>query len=199
MTEVIDFLLNLVKASLALFIIVDPVGQIPLFLGLTKDMPPSERRRAFNMAVYVGSSLLFIFALAGHRILQLFGITIYSFMIAGGVLLMLLAIRIIIGGEAAARFAHAEDVGVFPIAFPLLSGPGAITTTMIAIESYGVAVTILSIINIMAVTWILLRNVERVYAVLGRVGSEVIARVMAVLIAAIAVEFIITGVKYYYP
>ena len=198
MTE-IAFLFQLVKASLALFIIVDPIGQIPLFLGLTKDMSSSERRKAFNMAVYVGSSLLFVFALAGHRILQLFGITIYSFMIAGGILLMLLAIRIITGGEAAARFAHAEDVGVFPIAFPLLSGPGAITTAMITIESYGLVITILSIITVMAVTWILLRNVEKVYAVLGRVGSEVIARVMAVLIAAIAVEFIITGIKYYYP
>ena len=195
----LEVLTSLLKSSLALFIIVDPVGQIPLFLGLTKDMPSGERHRAFKMAVLVGSSLLFVFALAGSWILQLFGITIHSFKIAGGVLLMLLSIRIIIGGESGARFAHAEDVGVFPIAFPLLSGPGAITTTMISIDSYGVPVTVLSIVLVMGLTWVLLRNIDKAYTVLGRVGTEVIARVMAVLIAAIAVEFIITGVKYYYP
>ena len=195
----IELINGLLKSSLALFIIVDPVGQIPLFLGLTKDMPRVERLRAFNMAVVVGSALLFVFALAGSWILQLFGITIHSFKIAGGILLLLLSIRIIIGGEAAARFSHAEDVGVFPIAFPLLSGPGAITTTMISIESYGVPVTVVSIVVVMGLTWVLLRNIDKAYTVLGRVGTEVIARVMAVLIAAIAIEFIITGVKHYYP
>ena len=190
---------SLIKAIIALFIIVDPVGQIPLFLGLTKDMKREERRKAFSTAVYTGAGLLLVFALAGQQILLVFGITLYSFMVAGGILLMLLAIRIIVGGEAGARFATAEDVGIFPIAFPLLSGPGAITTTMITIQSSGILVTIISIIVVMGITWVLLRYIERIYAILGKLGSEVIARVMAVLIAAIAVEFIITGIQHYYP
>lgn len=124
---------DLLKATVALFIIVDPIGLVPIFSTLTKDMGKAEKRRTFRNIVYTGSGLLLIFALAGQQLLLLFGISLPSFMIAGGLLLLLLSIEILLRGERVQK-TPGEDVGMVPIAFPLLVGPGAITTTMISLS-----------------------------------------------------------------
>jgi len=189
---------DIVRATVALFIIVDPVGLVPVFSALTKDLPRTEKRRMFRNIVYTGSALLLLFALAGQQLLLLFGISLQSFMIAGGILLLLLSVEILLRGERVHK-TPGEDVGIVPIAFPLLVGPGAITTTMISIQSYGLEVAIPSILIVMSLTWIVLRLTDRINRLLGRTGSAVVARVMAVFIAAIAIQFIIAGIQYYYP
>ncbi len=190
--------MDIVRATVALFIIVDPVGLVPVFSALTKDLPRTEKRRMFRNIVYTGSALLLLFALAGQQLLLLFGISLQSFMIAGGILLLLLSVEILLRGERVHK-TPGEDVGIVPIAFPLLVGPGAITTTMISIQSYGLEVAIPSILIVMSLTWIVLRLTDRINRLLGRTGSAVVARVMAVFIAAIAIQFIIAGIQYYYP
>ncbi len=199
MTSLETFIPDLLRAVVALFVIVDPLGQVPVFLGLTRSMSKEARRRAFNLAIYTGSALLFVFALAGQQLLALFGISLHSFMIAGGILLLLLAIRTLISGEDMVKTSTPEDVGIVPIAFPLLVGPGAITTTMITLQSSGIVVAVASIAVVMAATWVVLRLIDRIYRLIGRVGSLVIARVMAVFIAAIAIEFILDGIRFYFP
>lgn len=186
------------RASVALFVIVDPLGNVPIFLGLASGLSEAERRRTHNTAVLVGSLLLFVFALSGQQILMLFGITLYSFMIAGGILLLLLAARILVSGGEMDQLGS-KDVGVFPIAFPLLAGPGAITTTIITLHSSGPLIALASIATVMPLTWLILRESDRLYRFMGRTGSDVVARVMAILIAAIAVEFIVRGIQFYYP
>lgn len=190
--------MDIVRATVALFIIVDPVGLVPVFSALIKDLPRTEKRRMFRNIVYTGSALLLLFALAGQQLLLLFGISLQSFMIAGGILLLLLSVEILLRGERVHK-TPGEDVGIVPIAFPLLVGPGAITTTMISIQSYGLEVAIPSILIVMSLTWIVLRLTDRINRLLGRTGSAVVARVMAVFIAAIAIQFIIAGIQYYYP
>jgi len=177
-----------------LFVVVDPVGNVPILIELTKHMGVRDRKRIFDRAILIGSSLLLLFAFAGHQILILFGVSLSSFMIAGGILFLILALQILVaGGE---RFlARAGDVGVFPIGFPLLVGPGAITNTMLAINSYGQVVAVLSVLIVMFISWLLLRGIILVYRFMGKVGADVVARVMAVFLAAIAVEYIITGLK----
>ena len=122
-----------------------------------------------------------------------------SFVIASGILLLLLAIEILVRNEWAEKFASAEDVGVVPVAFPLLVGPGAITTTIVMLQSFGVIIALLLISIVMSVTWIVLRLVDRIHSLLGRTGSAVVARVMAVFMAAIAIQFMLTGMQFYYP
>jgi multiple antibiotic resistance protein len=193
----LDFVFNLAKAILVLFIIVDPLGAIPIFIGLTGDMTENQKRRVFKTAFIVGFILLLVFAFTGLEIFNIFGISIYSFEVAGGILLLIIAIRVLISGTKPEAVESPESIGAVPIAIPLLVGPGAITTTIFNLQAYDVYVTALSVFVVMAITWVILRFMNRIYRVLGKTGSQVIARVMALLIAAIAVQYILGGVTHF--
>ncbi|MEM3676874.1 MAG: MarC family protein [Candidatus Bathyarchaeia archaeon] len=184
---------DLLKAFVALIVIVDPLGNIPIFSSLTAGMDGKVRRRTFNTATVVGFALLLIFALLGDQLLKLFGISMESFMVAGGLLLAIISIKILIQGGWEERQVSPEDVGAVPIAFPLLVGPGAITTTMLILKSSGLAVAVSAVSLVFATVWLILRFIDPIYNLLGKTGSAVVARVMAVFIAAIAVQFIFEG------
>lgn len=194
-----SFIYDLVKTTIALFVVVDPIGMVPIVLSLTKDMDPAVRWGHFRTATYTGSVLLVVFSLTGQELLMLFGISLYSFMIAGGILLLLIAINILLHGETTAKIGAPEDVGAVPIAFPLLVGPGAITTAIVTLAASGLLVAIPAIILVMYTTWVVLKFADKVYASLGRTGSAVISRLMAVFLAAIAVQYVLTGIRFYYP
>lgn len=187
---------ELTRAVVALFIIVDPFGNIPIFIGLTENISEVQRRKTFNTAMIVGFILLIVVAFTGQEILNLFGLSIYSFEVAGGILLLIIAIRILISGIHETADSP-ESIGAVPIAIPLLVGPGAITTTIFSIQAYGTPITISAVIIVIAVTWIILRFINGFYRVLGKTGSIVIARVMSLFIAAIAVQYILTGVTHF--
>ncbi len=197
--SLMDSLMNLARATLALFIIVDPFGNIPVFIGLTEKMDVIQRRRVFRSATLTGFVLLVIFALAGQQILTFFGISLYSFMIAGGILLLIIAIKLLIEGEWWNPEGSLESLSAVPIAVPLLVGPGAITATILNLQEFGIAITLVAVVVVFIIVWIVMRAVEPVNRVLGKSGSQIIARVMALFIAAIAVQYILTGVTYYLP
>lgn len=193
-----DFISEVGKAAIALFIIVDPFGNIPIFMGLTENVPESKRKKLYNTAVIVGTILLLVFAFTGTEILTLFGLSIYSFEVAGGILLLIIAIRILVLGSMHENIESPESLGAVPIAIPLLVGPGAITTTIFSIQLYENAVpAIVAVVIVMAITWVILRYIDKIYKLLGKTGSLVIARVMALLIAAIAVQYILTGITHF--
>lgn len=191
-----DFISELVKAIIALFIIVDPLGNIPIFTGLTGNMEVPARKKVYNTAVLVGFILLLVFAFTGQEILNLFGLSIYSFEVAGGILLLIIAIRILISGVHE-TVESPESIGAVPIAIPFLVGPGAITTTIFNLQAYGTLTAILAVVAVLSLTWIILRYINGIYKFLGKTGSLVIARVMALLIAAIATQYILTGVTHF--
>ena len=192
-----DFITEFIKASIALFIIVDPLGNIPIFVGLTEKLGEPQRQRVFNVATLVGVILLLLFAFTGLEILSIFGLSIYSFQVAGGILLLIISIRILISGSFHEEIESPESIGAVPIAMPLLVGPGAITTTIFNLQAYGIVVTILTVIVVLTVTWVILRFMHGIYRFLGKTGAIVIARVMALLIAAIAIQYILTGVTHF--
>jgi len=193
--SLLSILPDLIKSFISLFVVVDPFGNIPIFIGLTEKMDGEKRRKIFNTATVTSFILLLAFALVGKEILNIFGITLESFMIAGGILLLIIAIRLLVVGEWEEHDLSPESIGVVPIAVPLLAGPGAITTTIINLQSYGILITIFSVIFVFIIVWLTLRFIEPIYKVLGKNGSVVIARVMALLIAAIAIQYIIEGLK----
>ncbi|MEM2897528.1 MAG: MarC family protein, partial [Candidatus Bathyarchaeia archaeon] len=180
---------------IALLVIVDPLGNIPLFISMTERMSLKERRKTFNLASIMAFILLLIFAIIGQSLLSLFGISLHSFMIAGGILLLIIAIKILIYGGWREKELSSESIGIVPIAFPLLVGPGAITTTVVLLQTTGFHLTITAVFIVFIIVWLLLHFIDRIYNLLGRTGSDVIARVMAVFIAAMAVEFIMKGIK----
>jgi multiple antibiotic resistance protein len=162
-------------------------------------MGKNERKAVSKIAIITAAGLLIAFAVAGTQILTLFGITINSFMVAGGILLFIVSIELLTYGawrfSGGARTDTGES-GVVPLAFPLLAGPGAITSVMISFQSAGLIVTLLSISIVIIITYIILLLVNPIYKVLGRRGSMIFTRVFAVLVAAIAVQYIVQGVKH---
>ena len=192
-----DFITELSRAAIALFIIVDPFGNIPIFEGLTQNIPDAQKKKIYNTATVVGMALLLVFAFTGQEIFSFFGLSIYSFEVAGGLLLLIIAIRILITGNIHEDTESPESLGAVPIAIPLLVGPGAITTTILNLQAYGIVIATLAVLIVLSLTWVILRYINGIYKFLGKTGSLVIARVMALLIAAIAVQYILTGVTHF--
>ncbi len=190
---------ELARQVLALFIVVDPLGNIPIIISLTKDLCPSARREAFRTATVVGLVLLSTFAVVGDKILSFFRVTLSDLMIAGGVLLFIIAVRIIVSGGRTGLVKPGESVGAVPIAVPLLVGPGAITTTIVSLRSSGVLITLLSILIVFSLVGAVFYFIEPLHRFLGKTGSVVIERVMAMLLTTIAVSYILTGLKETFP
>lgn len=187
------FLGPLIKATIALFIITDPLGLIPVFMALTQSFTPAERQKTLSQATFAALLLLLLFAFTGTAILKLLGITLEDFEIAGGVLLLVIALQVV----NSAHYGQAAGArpGVVPIAVPLLVGPGAITTTIVLIGLYGLWITVAAVLIAFAVSFLIFRFVGLFYRLLGEVGSDVIAKIMGMLLAAIAIRFIREGIQ----
>ncbi len=188
-----DLALSLVQVFIMLFVIMDPPGCIPIFMALTKDVSKEERERELNHAVAVASILLLLFAFLGKIVLDVLGITLNSFMIAGGILLLLIAFDLL-RGEHKYGVRGGSSVGAVPLGIPLLAGPGAITAVMVIIQSYGVGFVLFAIFSAIIATKLVLGQSERIFRIIGKVGSEVLSRVMGIIVAAIAIQFIMDGI-----
>jgi multiple antibiotic resistance protein len=189
----------------AIFAIVDPIGNIPLFYTLTERFSREERLRIAKKAVISATIALIVFGLVGNYIFIVFSITIPGFRIAGGILLFRVAFSMLYGttpGTKTTEKEHDESlekemIGVIPMGIPLLAGPGAISTVMLYTSQGNLINTVIVFISIFTtfvITYLLLRNVDRIFLKLGKIGSLAISRVMGLILAAIAVQFIINGV-----
>ena len=186
---------DLLRATISLFAVINPIGTIPLFASITQKMQKKERDRVLKTTVITASALLMIFAVAGTQILSIFGITISSFMIAGGILLFVVSIELLTHGGWRFGGTVSDESGVVPLAFPLLAGPGAITTVILSFQMSGLMVTILSIAIVMGITYVVFILTGKIYKILGRRGSLIVTRIFAVLVAAIAVQYVVDGLK----
>jgi multiple antibiotic resistance protein len=195
-----------VTAFTTLFIIIDPPGLAPLYLALTRGMTDAERRAIGLRACLVAGVLMLVFLFLGQAVLDFVGITVPAFRIAGGVLLFLTALDMLFERRQERRKENAEDgpdpghdPSVFPLALPLIVGPGAITTIiLLAGRAAGPAdlalVTVIMAANLLIVMgfFVAAPAVERM---LGRVGINVVTRVLGMLLAALAVQFILDGLR----
>ncbi|MEM0349068.1 MAG: MarC family protein [Candidatus Caldarchaeum sp.] len=187
-----EVFLELLKAIVSLFIIVDPVGVLPFVVSLTGGLSTHERRRLVDRSVVAGTFLLLVFSIGGQGVLWVLGIELPSFTVAGGLLLLILALRILVqGGEGWGT--QGKTSGVFPIAFPLLAGPGAITTVIFSINSLGIPFSVITVLIVMGLTWLILRSIEPVLRAIGESGADAVARIMSVFVAAIGVQYIVSG------
>lgn len=184
---------ELIRASVSLFIVMDPIGLVPLIASLTSKLSMEKSRSVVRSTIYTASALLLAFAIAGHYILEAFGISLSSFRIAGGLLLLLLSFELLLKGWELKG--NEISIGAVPLAFPLLVGPGAITTILISLERYGMLVTMLSVAIVLALTMFTFSFMHTLNRLLGNLGSLIVSRVMAILIAGIAIEFILSGIE----
>lgn len=186
---------SLLKATISLFAVINPIGTIPLFVNITHKMQEKERNSIVKTTVITAGGLLMIFAIAGTQILSIFGITLSSFMIAGGILLFVVSIELLTHGGWRFGGTISDESGIVPLAFPLLAGPGAITTVILSFQTSGLMVTLLSIAIVIGITCVIFFLTGSIYRILGRRGSLIITRILAVLVAAIAVQYVVDGLK----
>ena len=200
----IDLLYGLMVFT-AIFAIVDPVGNIPIFYTITQRFSREERIQIAKKAIIAAMVTLIVFGLIGQYIFTLFSITIPAFRIAGGLLLFRVAFNMLYGVTPGTKSTQAEKeetlekdmLGIVPIGIPLLAGPGAISTVMLYNSQGNILSSVFVFISIFAtllITYVLLRNVDKIFNRLGRVGSLAISRIMGLILAAIAIQFIINGV-----
>jgi len=197
------------KIFLSLFAILDPIGMIPIIIAFTIGLTPQKRARIGRMASLSVFGILLTALLIGELVLEFFGISIHSFRVAGGILLLLMSIAMLFGnkdkpspndsvdGETTSSFA------IVPLSTPLLAGPGAISTIILdAHKSHGIghfAVMGLEIIVLSFIVWLTFLIAPWISQRLGRIGSDVFSRLMGLILASIAVEFIAGGLRGLFP
>ncbi|MFH1510976.1 MAG: MarC family protein [Candidatus Woesearchaeota archaeon] len=186
------FLYNLAKCFFALFVIIDPFLGLAMFISLTKKLSARERAEQASIAVFVAFGLLVVFLLLGVLVLELLGISFASFVVAGGIILLVLGIQVVLGIEFHKK--RQRKAAAVLIGTPLLCGPGAMTTIIILGDQYGYLVPVVAAAIALAMTWFMLYNAKRIQAFFGERLVEVLSRVLGLVIAALAIEFIKDGV-----
>ena len=186
--------------------IVDPVAVIPAYLAITLGQDAAQRRRTARRACVAATLLLVVFAAVGQLIFKVFGITMPAFRIAGGLILWFVAMDMLRGERSTQEGSPEivegrakEDVALTPLAMPMLAGPGAISTVMVlaaqAATPARTAVVYASVVLTGAISWVTLVVAERFVQRLGETGIRVMTRIMGLLLAAIAVQFVLTGIR----
>src|SRR5207244_2171231 len=198
------------KFFVVFFVVVEPVSLIPVFSALTQGATKSYKHRMAVKAVMVAAVILLLFALAGAPFLKLMGITLEAFRIFGGLLLFLLALEMVFARESGTRTSSGEaaesrrraDISVFPIAFPFIAGPGALATILlwfgpihIASQTVLFLGLLIAAALVLAIALVMMWLADRLMSVIGVTGANVAGRLSGVILGALAVQFVIDGVR----
>ncbi len=184
-------LLSIVKAFFAVFGVMDPMGNTPVFVSLTDKLDNQTKRSLALKAVLRAGVILLAFLFLGNGMLSFFHISLPSFRIAGGIILILIGLQILFGAKFGTETEMtSEDISAVPLATPLIAGPGTITAVIIFAKEYGYAITIVSIIANLAVSWLLFCYAHQIVKFLGKSGTLMFMKFMSLILVAIGVEFI---------
>ena len=195
-----------VSAFVTLLVVVDPIGLVPVFAGLTAGLPQQARQQVALRACVIAAAILFGTAIAGEFLLRNLGITPPAFEIAGGLLLFLVAAEMVIGTrlQEQSRTAeqaieeHVRNIAAFPIAIPLMAGPGAIAAVLLSSAAYTGLMFFLLLVIIAAVcgaTLAAFHFADRITRLIGITGNVVLSKLLGIILAALAVQYVIDGIR----
>jgi multiple antibiotic resistance protein len=192
----VELLRELALTFVPLFFAMDAVGNLPIFLALTQEVEPKHRRRAVHVATLTALGVGLGFVALGKAIFSLLGIEVADFLMAGGIILLILAIRYLITGKIVETedLSASETVGVVPLGTPLVVGPAVLASLLLLIGQYRIPIVLSSFILNLAIQWVLFRQANRIVDVLGRTGVNAVSKIVMLLLAAIAVKMIRQGV-----
>lgn len=187
----------LVQTFIAVFVLADAVGNIPIVLILTKGMTPEERNRVIDKAIVVAIAVLLMFVFTGQLILTYLEISMASLRVAGGLLLLLVALQMLRGELDTPILEEGRDVAITPLALPLLAGPGTLTTVMLLTSQSQLPYlgVVLGIVAAMFISWLILRLGTYIDKWIGAEGGVIITQLFGFLLAALAVEIGSTGIR----
>jgi multiple antibiotic resistance protein len=207
MVEVIGLKITneLLRAIVGIFVIVDPIGSVGIFLSVTAGFTQIKKEKAARFAGITVAAVLVIAALMGQAILDLFGIRLAAFSVAGGILFLILAVEMI-RGEGASQFYKLVErpeqlpaAAIVPLGVPLMAGPGAISTVILASPGsanwFETAILISSIAVLGLITWLCFSYAQHIGKLIGDIGIQLISRIMGLILAALAVEYMVKGIQ----
>ncbi len=200
---------QLVKTFIVFFLVIEPISMVPMFGALTRGGEPGYRRRMAYKSVAISALIFIVFALGGDLVLQALGISVNAFKIAGGALLFLLSVDMVFARQSGLRSTtvreqdearYREDISVFPMAFPLIAGPGALATLLLfVVETRGQPLALLALLGVimvvLALTLALLLLTTRLMKIMGVTGANVVSRLLGVVLAALAVQYVLDGLQ----
>lgn len=181
-------------AFIPLFVAIDALGVLPLFVGLTQGMAQMQRRRLIIQATATAFAVSLAFLVAGKLLFAFLGITENDFRVGGGIVLLVLAVHDLLFSADEERTPDAS-IGVVPIGIPLIMGPAALTTIIVIVNAYGYVLAVISLLTNLFLVWLLFSRAEVVSRVLGRAGARAMAKVVALFLTGIAVMMIRTGIE----
>ena len=177
----------------SIFVALDIIGAIPVYLSITRQMTHEERNQVVDTSMGVAFVVAFVFGLVGQVIFQGLGISLYDFKVAGGIILLLIALADLAGGPESKQNASGST-GVVPLAVPLITGPGVLTALVLQIGTAGYWITLVALVINYGIAWVLLRQCSHIQRVIGKDGTVVLSKIAALLLCAIAVSMIRSGV-----
>jgi multiple antibiotic resistance protein len=189
-----EFLPGILYAFAALFIILDPLLSVPIFAAMTKGQTPKEIHKQAFIAVAVAGGLMYIFLIFNTMIFDILGLNMPSFQIAGGILLFLLGMQEALGIDIGKSKDHTKSAAGVVIGTPLLCGPGTITTVMLLSKDYGMLIPFIAIALSLIATWLILYYAAHIQRILGDVVTDIMGKVLGMLVAAIAIKIIFAGI-----
>lgn len=198
---------HLIKTFIVFFVVIEPVSLVPIFGALTRGGEPGYRTRMAWKSVAISAGIFIVFALLGDWLLRLLGISVAAFKIAGGLLLFLLAVDMVLARESGLRSTtvreqeeakYREDISVFPMAFPLITGPGALATLLLLTADTGDALEFALVLGMgllaLTVTLGFLLSTRPLMRVMGVTGGSVVSRLLGVVLSALAVQYVVNGI-----
>ncbi len=183
-----------IKSFIALFVVMDALGNAPIFISLTQKLKKRDSINRLNTAVLVAGGVIALFILIGKAVLVYFGISVGDFQIAGGIIFFLLGIEMVFGLDFLSSRVEQYDIAIVPLATPLIAGPGVLTTVIILTNTYGYLPTITASLINLALTRLILSNSLWINRFTGKQGAEILTRIMGILLTALAISFIRTGI-----
>ena len=183
---------TIITLSISLFLILDPFASVPMFLNITKDTDERTIKSYANRAIFVAAILLFIFILIGNNLMDIFGVTMDSFRVAGGIIFLLMAVELVFGLKLS-KIDDQKGAKWAIIASPILTGPGVITTAILSTSKYGIETVIIASIVALLMTWIILRESTLIMRYVGEQALGIVTKIIGLFIAAMGVESIFSG------
>ncbi len=182
-------------AFMPLFFAIDAIGILPAFLSVTGDASLIQRRRVVNQAVFTAFGISIFFVFFGQIIFKQLGISVNDFKVAGGLLLLILAVHDLLFDQGERRKGGGDTIGIVPIGTPLIIGPGALTTLLLIVDTAGYTWTMTSLILNIAIVWVLFYNSDKAIKIITKPGAIAVGKVFSLFLAAIGVMLIRSGIQ----
>ncbi|MGW8160763.1 MAG: MarC family protein [Desulfobulbales bacterium] len=177
-----------------LFVAFDALCVLPIYIGLTGDLPPTHKRRVLVQSLITASAVAFIFLVLGPTILNALNITVSDFMVAGGLMLLVISLNDLLTGEKRQRQVDPETLGAVPLGVHLITGPAVLTTSVLLANAYGIPFTAIALLLNLAIAGTIFRFAQPITRFLGHAGTMIVSKIASLFLATIAVMLIRKGV-----